>query len=87
MKLQDRVGEKVSLRRSDMFIEPASVSNVAPLGAAYISPLKELDSVWVAELYKYFAPTGRESFALLEARKGEDVRNLMTVNDWIDGLV
>src|SRR2546430_7392229 len=61
----------VSLRRSDMFIAPAPISSSAPLGARYISLLKELDSVCGAGFYKHFAPTGRKKACLKKPKGGQ----------------
>src|SRR5438477_7813165 len=62
---------KFSLGRSDMFIEPTPISSSAPLGARYISLLKELHSIGGAGSYKYFGPTGRKNACFKKAESGQ----------------
>src|SRR2546421_10263670 len=55
-----------------MFIEPpALVNSLAPLGAADIPLLKELDSVCGAEFYEYFAPTGLKAACFWKTKSGQ----------------
>ena len=54
-----------------MFIEPTPISSSAPLGARYISLLKELHSIGGAGFYKYFAPMGRKNACFKKAESGQ----------------